>query len=98
MNVPTLRDMRALNRGVNNEGLTPYERVLLIAFRKSPGVALSKDALHDVLYGENLPKSNCLQTFIARLRRKGHNIVAQRGFGYVFHAPRGAEVSNEEAT
>lgn len=64
--------------------LTYYENIVLEKLKTTPGVAVTKDELHNALYGDLPPRSNCLQTFIVRLRKKGHNIQGIRGVGYMF--------------
>lgn len=83
--VPTLRELKVLNEGRNMRNLTQYEDAILTVLKVTPGQPVSKEQLHVALYGDRAPKSNCLQTFVSRLRKKGHNIVAARKFGYVFH-------------
>lgn len=77
-----------VQRGNRNVELSPTEFALLQAFMENPGRVLTRDILHERVWGADMSASNTLDVYIGYLRRKleagGEPRVIQtvRGFGY----------------
>jgi len=77
-----------VRRGNRDVELSPTEFALLQAFMENPGRVLTRDILHERVWGADMSASNTLDVYIGYLRRKleagGEPRVIQtvRGFGY----------------
>jgi len=78
-----------VRRGERDLELTRTEFDLLVAFLDNPGRVLTRDVLHDRVWGYDMSSSNTLEVYVGYLRRKleagGETrlIHTVRGFGYV---------------
>lgn len=83
-----------VQRGDRLVELTPTEFELLLAFVDNPGRVLTREILHERVWGnDGLTSSNTLEVYVGYLRRKleaagePRLIHTVRGFGYVLRAP-----------
>jgi two-component system response regulator MprA len=82
-------DAVEVRRGARPVALTPTEFDLLVAFASSPGRVLSRDVLHQRVWGYDMSASNTLEVYVGYLRRKleaggePRLLHTVRGFGYV---------------
>ena len=77
-----------VRRGDRDIALSRTEFELLLAFMDNPGRVLTRDLLHERVWGADMSASNTLEVYVGYLRRKleagGEPRVLQtvRGFGY----------------
>lgn len=64
--------------------MSKTEDAILARLSVTPGETVPTIELERLLYGErdSAPKSNPLQVFICRLRKRGHTIKNKKGQGY----------------
>jgi len=82
-----------VRRGARDIALSRTEFELLLAFAENPGRVLTRDVLHERVWGADMSASNTLEVYVGYLRRKleagGEPRLLQtvRGFGYALRAP-----------
>ena len=85
-----------VRRGERDVALSRTEFDLLLAFMENPGRVLTRDVLHERVWGADMSASNTLEVYVGYLRRKleaaGEPRILQtvRGFGYALREPQGA--------
>ncbi|HWH33227.1 MAG TPA: response regulator transcription factor [Egibacteraceae bacterium] len=83
----------SVRRGERELALSRTEYELLLAFMENPGRVLTRDVLHERVWGADMSASNTLEVYVGYLRRKleaaGEPRLVQtvRGFGYALREP-----------
>lgn len=75
--------------------LSPAEQTIFHKLRSNPGTYVPKTVLETALYGSDAerPKSNTIEVFIGRLRKRGMNIECKKQHGYKLASLHIAELS-----
>ncbi|MBW3604554.1 MAG: winged helix-turn-helix domain-containing protein [Actinobacteria bacterium] len=88
------RRLLEVRRGVRRIDLTRTEWLLLELFLRNPERVLSRDLIHDRVWGFDAgTSSNSLEVYVSYLRRKLEHdgeprvLHTVRGFGYVMRVP-----------